>query len=164
MASGLIEHIVSGGQTGVDRAALDVALLLGISCGGWCPRGRKAEDGTISRCYPLQETGSGRYRERTAANVVASDGTLVLFQGRLTGGTALTVRIAERAPRPYFLVDLSKPASPNETLTWIRNHGIRVLNVAGSRESQEPGIYLDARRWLLDLAAQDTHAVPRGSC
>jgi hypothetical protein len=152
VASDFIERIVSGGQTGVDRAALDVALLFGIPCGGWCPRGRKAEDGVIADRYPLQETRSSDYRLRTTANVLASDGTLVLHRGRLTGGTALTVQIAKCAPRPYFLVNLKMAPSPNNTLTWIRNHRIRVLNVAGPRESQAHGIYVLARRWLLDLA------------
>lgn len=159
-ASPLIERIVSGGQTGVDRAALDVALLLGIPCGGWCPRGRKAEDGIIAYRYPLQETASSGYRERTAANVWASDGTLILHQGRLTGGTALTVQIAQYASRPRFLVDLSTLPSPSETLLWIRKRRIRVLNVAGPRESQARGIYLRAHHWLLNLVVQGPLAAP----
>lgn len=148
MASGFVERIVSGGQTGVDRAALDVALLLGIPCGGWCPRGRKAEDGTIAERYPLQETQSSDYRQRTAANVRDSDGTLILHHGRLTGGTALTVQIAEHTSKPCMVVDLGTAPSPTNTLNWIGNHHIRVLNVAGPRESQSPGIYLRAHHWL----------------
>ncbi|MGF1615672.1 MAG: putative molybdenum carrier protein [Gammaproteobacteria bacterium] len=154
-----IERIISGGQTGVDRAALDVALLLAIPCGGWCPRGRKAEDGLIADRYPLQETRSRDYRHRTKANVLASDGTLILYTKRLMGGTALTLRCAKGAHRPYCLVDLNLPPSPSNTLIWINNHSIRVLNVAGPRESQAPGIYWQARRWLLQLFARDPSAV-----
>jgi len=153
MASRPIDRILSGGQTGVDRAALDVALLLAISCGGWCPRGRKAEDGPIAQRYPLTETHSSDYRQRTAANVLASNGTLILYRGHLSGGTGLTLRIAERASKPFFKVNLETSPSPANTLTWIRNHRIRVLNVAGPRESQALGIYLQARRWLLRLLA-----------
>lgn len=154
MASGVIQRIVSGGQTGVDRAALDVALLLDIPCGGWCPRGRKAEDGTIGERYPLQETQSSDYRQRTAANVLASDGTLILHTGRVIGGTAFTVRTAKRAPRPCFIVDLETSPPYSTVLTWIRNQRIRVLNVAGPRESQARGIYRQARRWLYGLIVQ----------
>ncbi len=156
MASGFIACIVSGGQTGVDRAALDVALLLGIPCGGWCPRGRKAEDGTIAERYPLQETQSSDYRQRTAANVLAADGTLILHRGRLMGGTAFTVRTAKHAPRPFFIVDLKTSPPQLNALTWIRDHQIRVLNVAGPRESQARGIYRQARRWLYDLLVRGT--------
>lgn len=88
--------IISGGQTGVDRAALDAALQLGIPCGGWCPKGRKAKDGPIPDRYPLKETESGSYPVRTEMNVRDSDGTLILTWGRPTGGTALTVRLARR--------------------------------------------------------------------
>src|SRR3989442_8006923 len=90
-------EIVSGGQTGVDRAALDTALALGLTCGGWCPRGRRAEDGPLPARYPLRETPSASYPERTEWNVRDSDGTLVLHHGRLRGGTALTNR-PDRAP------------------------------------------------------------------
>lgn len=154
MPSVFLERIVSGGQTGVDRAALDVALLLGIACGGWCPRGRKAEDGIIAQRYPLRETPSGDYRQRTRANVFTADGTLILYPGRLTGGTALTARIAQRASRPCYLVDLNAAPSPSATRAWLHDQRIRVLNVAGPRESQARGIYRRTRRWLLDLLAR----------
>ncbi len=86
-----IAKIISGGQTGVDRAALDVAIELELPCGGWCPRGRLAEDGTVPDRYPLQETRSAEYAERTERNVIDSDGTLIIATRPLTGGTALTV-------------------------------------------------------------------------
>ena len=91
----LVEKIVSGGQTGVDRAALDVALELGIPCGGWCPRGRRAEDGALSARYPLMETPSDDYVQRTTWNIRDSDGTLILTRGEPTGGTAQTALICE---------------------------------------------------------------------
>src|SRR5438876_4889366 len=92
----MFTNIVSGGQTGVDRAALDVALELGIPCGGWCPKGRRAEDGRIPLRYPLEETTLNIYPQRTEWNVRDSDGTLVLTTGRPEGGSALTNELARR--------------------------------------------------------------------
>src|SRR5688572_12994856 len=89
-----VQRIVSGGQTGVDRGALDAAIALGIEHGGWCPRGRLAEDGQIPRRYQLTETKTSKYRERTERNVLDSDGTLILFRALLSGGTELTRRLA----------------------------------------------------------------------
>jgi len=97
---GLIERILSGGQTGVDRAALDVALELGIPCGGWCPAGRRAEDGRIPAIYPVQETESRNYAVRTRRNVRDTDGTLVLVNGPVSGGTRLTVKCADDENKP----------------------------------------------------------------
>jgi predicted Rossmann fold nucleotide-binding protein DprA/Smf involved in DNA uptake len=102
VAADLVRKIVSGGQTGVDRAALDIALALGIPCGGWCPRGRGAEDGVIPARYPLQETCSHDYAERTRRNVIDSDGTLILAIGALHGGTLLTAQLAEKAASPVW--------------------------------------------------------------
>ncbi len=106
----MLEKIISGGQTGVDRAALDAALQCGFPCGGWCPKGRRAEDGRIDDRYPLSETPKRRYQQRTEWNVRDSDGTLILATGELTGGTLLTARLAEEYERPLFYVDLSEPA------------------------------------------------------
>ena len=131
--------IVSGGQTGVDRAALDVALRLGMPCGGWCPRGRRAEDGTIPSRYPLAETPDARYPQRTLWNVRDSDGTLVLHAGRPRGGTALTLRLLGRQHKPALRLDLDEHPDPAELARWIGAQGIRVLNVAGPRESECPG-------------------------
>ncbi len=91
----MIQRVFSGGQTGVDRAALDVALDLGFPCGGWCPSGRRAEDGPLKEIYPLKETPSKNYAQRTEWNVRDSDGTLVLHRGSLSGGTAFTIELAE---------------------------------------------------------------------
>lgn len=147
----LVAKIVSGGQTGVDRAALDVALALGIACGGWCPKGRRAEDGTIPDRYPLVETASRDYRERTRRNVEDSDGTLILTRGALGGGTAYTRDCAEALGKPYLVLALDKRPDAQAARDWIRRHGLRVLNVAGPRESSRPGIYRQAKRFLLRL-------------
>jgi hypothetical protein len=136
--------IISGGQTGVDRAALDVALELKLPCGGWCPRGRKAEDGVLPAHYPLVETASEIYAERTERNVRDSDGTLVLLAGQPTGGTKLTIELAARHHKPCLVVEFSNDAAPAIIQDWIRQNQIQVLNVAGPRESQAPGIYAQA--------------------
>lgn len=142
-----LERIVSGGQTGVDRAALDVALELGIPCGGWCPKGRRSEEGLIPGVYPLQESPTANYAERTALNVKDSDGTLILSRGSLRGGTALTKTFAERYRRPFLIVDL-RDATPQLIHEWLSANSIRVLNVAGPRESSQPGITRQAASFL----------------
>jgi hypothetical protein len=148
----LLECIVSGGQTGVDRAALDVALEVGIPCEGWCPRGRKAEDGGIAARYPLQETPSARYAERTEWNVRDSDGTLILTAGPPVGGTALTIACASRLGKSQHTATFgTESADPALVLAWLREHSIRRLNVAGPRESQQPGIYDRTRAFLRSL-------------
>ena len=99
-------QIISGGQSGVDRAALDAAREMGVPVGGWCPKGRRAEDGAIAACYPLDETPSDQYAQRTEWNIRDSDGTLVLTFGPPTGGTALTVRLADRLGKRCLVLDL----------------------------------------------------------
>lgn len=136
-----IEKIVSGGQTGVDRAALDAALQLGIPCGGWCPKGRRAEDGPIDVRYPLKETYSASYRIRTEKNVRESDGTLIFTWRKPKGGTALTIRFAQKYKKPYLIVDLSEGGDPETARKWLEVKQIKVLNIAGLRESECPGIY-----------------------
>jgi len=140
--------VVSGGQTGVDRAALDAARAAGLPCGGWCPRGRLAEDGPIDPGYPLVETPGADYAERTEWNVRDSDGTLVVARGRPTGGTALTMTLARRRAKPLLVVDLSRGPSPEEVARWIEARAIGTLNVAGPRESQRPGIGREAQGFL----------------
>jgi hypothetical protein len=143
-----LERIVSGGQTGVDRAALDVAVARGIAHGGWCPRGRRAEDGRIPERYVLREHDSPDYAARTEANVRDSDGTLVLAPGTPRNGTALTVRLAERHGRPCRVVDLDAPPDPDDVVAWLARHRIRTLNVAGPRESTHPGVHDQAAAFV----------------
>jgi hypothetical protein len=145
--------IFSGGQTGVDRAALDAAEACGISRGGWCPKGRLAEDGPIPATYPLRETRSARYPPRTERNVRESDATLVLHDGRPSCGTALTVRLAAKHSKPCLVVDLGRPQGTAEFLEWLSGNSVRVLNVAGPRESSAPGIYERARELLSNYLA-----------
>lgn len=147
----LIQKIVSGGQTGVDRAALDFALTKGIPCGGWCPKGRKAEDGPIPSHYPLQETPSSRYVQRTRWNVRDSSATLLLPIGPPTQGTAYTLAMAKQLGKPCLVIDCSHPVDPSIIEAWIQTHHVETLNVAGPRESRQPGIYLQAYSFLNSL-------------
>jgi len=144
--------IVSGGQTGVDRGALDAAMALGIPHGGWCPRGRLAEDGPIPLIYQLAETDSPVYAVRTEKNVLDSDATLILCRGRPSGGTDLTLRLARRHARPHLLVDLNEPVLA-KVRRWLANIRPATLNVAGPRESQAPGIAVQAAKLLIRLFA-----------
>lgn len=152
----LPERIISGGQTGVDRAALVVALEAGLPCGGWCPRGRLAEDGPIDVRFPLQETPSADPVQRTHWNVRDSDATLVLLRGAPSGGTALTIALAQREQRPCLRVDLAADPDPARVRVWIREQAIRVLNVAGPRESQRPGVGAAAREFLRQVLASSS--------
>jgi hypothetical protein len=149
--------IISGGQTGVDRGALDAAIGLGIPHGGWCPRGRLAEDGRIPARYALSETDSPEYWVRTEQNVIDSDATLILCRRpegtRPTGGTELTMRMADRHGRPCLVVNLDQPGHIEEVRRWLQDHRVEVLNVAGPRESQSPGIAAQAKQFLSGLLA-----------
>ena len=147
----MIEKIISGGQTGVDRAGLDAAMEAGIPVGGYCPRGRLAEDGTVPERYPLIEINSERYASRTEKNVVESDGTLILNIGALSDGTKATVDFAKEHQRPYLVLQLDGAPSLQDCRNWIKEHGIRILNVAGPRESKHPGIHLQALGFLRPL-------------
>jgi len=141
-------RIISGGQTGVDRAALDAAIALGIPHGGWCPRGRLAEDGAVPSRYELTETDSAQYQVRTEWNVLDSDATLVVCRGPLSGGTELTVRLAEAHGKPCLVVDLDDPPALDVVRQWIVEVGAETLNVAGPRESQSPAIGSAAAAFL----------------
>ncbi len=136
-----IKKIISGGQTGVDRAALDVALELGIPCGGWCPQGRRAEDGIIPLRYPLEEASSSAYPLRTELNVQDADGTLIITWSAPMGGTALTIKLAQKHRKPYLVVDLAQEANVTLVREWLNHNKIQILNIAGPRESEVPGIY-----------------------
>jgi len=132
--------IISGGQTGVDRAALNVGLALGLAVGGWCPKGRRAEDGVIPDRYPLLETPERNYQARTRRNIEDSDGTLILNRGALDGGTALTVAHARQIGKPCLIMALEKGIEPAAFRDWLTANHIAVLNVAGPRESKRPGV------------------------
>jgi len=136
--------IISGGQTGVDRAALDVALKHGIDAGGSCPTGRLDEFGRIPDCYPLKELENGGFIERTLQNVKDSDGTVIIYPGKLSGGTEQTVRFCIEQRRPRLLIDASKiPIEEAAKLIadFVREKQIDILNVAGPRESEWPQGY-----------------------
>jgi len=145
--------IISGGQTGADRAALDAAIACGVPHGGWCPKGRLAEDGPIADCYELQEMEDVDYPARTRANVAAADLTLILSNGPLTGGSLLTQQFAEELGKPCVHIDLNENFQPLETV-FAEGYGGQencaclcnrlekmVLNVAGPRASGDPRIY-----------------------
>lgn len=146
-----LRKLVSGGQTGVDRAALDVAIELGLEHGGYCPAGRKAEDGRIAERYRLTETDSERYDVRTRLNVIASDATLILFRDQVSGGTKLTYDFARAGDKPRLRVNLNKSHAVLAARRWLSEHEIVTLNVAGPRESSAPGIYAQAADWLREL-------------
>ena len=152
----MIKKIISGGQTGADQAALDVAIDLGIQHGGWIPKGRKTEDGILPAKYKLQEMPTSSYPKRTEKNVLDSDGTLIIYHGKLTGGSALTRKMAKRHGRPWIRLDLDKLSISDVSkaiISWIDRNGIQVLNVAGSRASKDPGIYkatMEILRIVLD--------------
>ncbi len=144
----VLEKIVSGGQTGVDRAALDAALAAGFPCGGWAPKVRLAEDGAIPKRYPLDECSIAGYEERTRLNVRDSDATLVLTRGvapeDMEGGTGLTIEWASRLSKPTLVVDLAQPTDTDGIADWLEGERAKVLNVAGPRESTVPGIWAAA--------------------
>ena len=146
-----VTRIVSGGQTGVDRAALDAAAAAGLERGGWVPLGRRAEDGPIADAYPMRQADSAEYDVRTRLNVADSDATLILARGPLSGGTRLTVEIARALARPHRVVEVGRAGGVEETRDWLIAEGVRVLNVAGPRESTAPGIHAQALQFLGDL-------------
>ncbi len=149
----MLKKIISGGQTGADRAALDVAIRLNIPHGGWVPRGRIAEDGPLSEKYRLDEMPTESYAARTEQNVINSDGTLIIASGKLTGGTDLTREMALKHRKQLLGIDLTitdHAGAASLVASWIRLRRIAVLNVAGPRASEEPGIY-DHVRQILEL-------------
>ena len=152
----MLTTIISGGQSGVDRAALDVALQLNLACRGWCPRGRLSEQGQIPNRYPLEETPSADPAQRTKWNVRDADATLILAAGVLAGGTALARDCAVRQEKPHLVVDPTGAsiAVATEISEWLDAREIRILNVAGPRESASPGIYDAAAKLLRAVLAE----------
>jgi hypothetical protein len=155
-------QIISGGQTGADRAGLNWAISNGVPHGGWCPRGRKAEDGPIPNAYLLQETVSADYPERTEKNVLFSDATVIFtLAPKLGRGSRLTVKLAQRLQKPWLHIHSQTPQPGKLLAAFICSKQISRLNVAGSRASKEPGIgefvqhVLDqARRLLLNVGCK----------
>jgi hypothetical protein len=147
-----LRKIVSGGQTGADRAGLDAAIKAGLPVGGYCPKGRLAEDGTVPEHYPLVELANGGYPLRTERNVVESDGTVIFNVGKLTGGTRLTVECARKHNKPHIVIQLDAAKPDVTTLAkQIEVNNVQVLNVAGPRESKTPGVYQLAVKFLEDF-------------
>jgi len=133
-----LAKIISGGETGVDRGALDAALAAEFPCGGWCPADRRAEDGLIPDRYPLTPLPGIGYRRRTRQNVIDGDGTVMLFYESLTGGTRLTRNLCALENRPFIVLDarrMTEPAAVAATIGFVEEHDIRILNVAGPRWS-----------------------------
>ena len=160
----MVRRIVSGGQTGADRAALDAAREFGIETGGWVPCGRWAEDGRIPDCFPnMVETRSADPAVRTERNVRDSDGTVVFSHGETFGGTKRTMEVSGKLARPLLRLDLAEQsvADASERLrAWAADEAIEVLNVAGPRMSEDGGIY-DAVRAVLAAALQGATGGPR---
>lgn len=152
--AGLVDKIISGGQTGVDRAALDVAIELGINYGGWCPLGRRSEDGVVPEKYILQEAPTANYADRTALNVRDSDATLIIAKLPLRSGTALTQKMADRYRRPSLIVDPHEVVTIPNVLEWLKKHNVKVLNVAGPRESLRQDVGAAAAQFLTQLLSR----------
>lgn len=145
--------VISGGQTGADRAGLIAAQASGLPTAGTVPRGWRTENGTdlSLRAFNVHEHPSSEYPPRTKRNVHDADGTLILTLGPLDGGSQLTAGLCRQARKPHLWLDLRQPQSLIESEEWIVKHGIRVLNVAGNRESKAPGITIIATSFLKEL-------------
>ncbi len=147
-------RIISGGQTGADRAALDFSIKSNIPYGGWVPRGRKTEDGRLPGKYKLQEMPTSDYSKRTEKNIIDADGTLIVSHGRLTGGSALTQFLSEKQNKPFIHVDLNGMSIDEACAAirvWLKNNQIETLNVAGPRARKDPAIYEATRKLLESL-------------
>ncbi|MGD8702930.1 MAG: putative molybdenum carrier protein [Desulfosarcina sp.] len=142
-----LKKIISGGQTGVDQAALDVAIRMGVPHGGWIPKGRLTENGTLPEHYQLQEMPTHAYEARTEKNVLDADGTLLISRGSPTGGTDYTRKMALKHGKQLLHIDLTLGQRPSDAASliasWIEMNRIETLNVAGPRASNDPAIYMD---------------------
>jgi hypothetical protein len=140
--------LIAGGQTGVDRAVFDFALSRGITCGGWCPKGRLAEDGTIPERYPVKEWHSPLYEDRTKQNILDSDGVLIVFGSAMDRGTRLTLQLAEMMGKRHYIHSLKQEREIRPIHNWMSDNQIRRLNIAGPRESNDNGIYLETLTFM----------------
>lgn len=150
----MLRKVISGGQTGVDRAGLDAAREAGLPTGGYCAKGSLAEDGARFEISPVSEQESQLSSVRTNKNVLNSDGTLILNKGNLCGGTFRTQEFAAKYGKPYLVVqlDVSKVIKQERVLDWLEEQEIKVLTIAGPRESKcADGIYNEARYYLQTL-------------
>ena len=151
----MLKKIVSGGQTGVDRAALDAAIRMGIPHGGWIPKGRLTEDGPLPERYHLDEMPTDSYPERTEKNVLDSDGTLIISRGVPQGGTDYTRKMALRHGKQMLHIDLSLHSNSLDAASlvssWLQMNKIEALNVAGPRASKDPNIYAEALTLLTHI-------------
>jgi hypothetical protein len=148
----MIKKLISGGQPGAARAALDVAIKLDIPHGGWIPKGRQTEDGILQNKYKLQEIRSGGHPNYTEKNVLDSNGTLIVSHGKLKGGAALPRKMADKHRRPRFHIDLNETSDYDAACSiaaWVKQNTIETLNVAGSRASKDPRIYQDTYTILI---------------
>jgi len=136
---GLPTKIISGGQTGVDRAALDFAIKYNISHGGYCPKGRLAEDGRIPSKYQLKETTSNQYQSRTKKNVINADATLIFHTGQLGTGSKLTEKYCKEANKLYRVININD-FNIDKIKQFVNKMSIRTINIAGSRGSSSPGL------------------------
>lgn len=151
----MLKKIISGGQTGVDQAALDAAIWLGIEHGGWIPKGRLTEDGPLPEAYQLTEMPTDSYTERTEKNVIESDGTLIISHGAPTGGTDFTRKMALKHGKQMLHLDLHLHKNlinaASLVSSWLEMSNIEILNVAGPRASKDPKIFMKALSVLTHL-------------
>ena len=157
----MVKQIISGGQTGVDRAALDFSIQVGIACGGWVPKGRIAEDGIIPAKYPnLKEAEAENPKLRTELNVRDADGTLLITRGTPTGGSGFTVEVATCLGKPFLHIDLAEESvehGARRLLQWLQDFHPQILNVAGPRSSEDHDIYELTTRLLHKVWVTGTH-------
>ena len=154
----MIKKIISGGQTGADQAALDAAIKAKIPHGGWIPQGRLTESGRLPVRYHLQEMPTTSYSARTEQNVIDSDGTLIISNGPLSGGSEYTREMALKHRKTILHINLSQTMEPDAVESirvWITKHKILTLNVAGPRASQDPLIYENVLSLILKILSAE---------
>ena len=152
-----MSKIISGGQTGVDRGALDAALASWFPCGGWCPEARKAEDGIIPKKYSLIELAGAGYSQRTLKNVLESDATVIIYFTDVTGGTKETLSFCIENKKPYLLIDgneISINKASEHIAEFVQSHEIAILNVAGPRASSAPKAHEFTKACLIKFLAR----------